>query len=262
MNTFTTTDLPKINGVALLAEGESVSPDELRERAYTELLRQEARRLGLFKSQSVGAAQAPTEEEQSIIESMLETQVVTPSPTPEERQRYYEANKKKYVVDQALNIRHILFAVTPGVPVQALARHAEEALLGLMDKSRLSDFEKKAQDLSNCPSGKNGGHLGWITPHECAPELAQTLFFDGEAQFGEGLHPRLIHSRHGLHIVEVLDRRPGRQLSFDEVEDRIDMQLSMQSRATALRQYMMLLVGAADIEGIELEGADTPLVQN
>ncbi len=262
MNTLASTALPKINGVALLAEGESISPEALRDLAYAELLRQEARRLGILKSQPVRFAQLPTETEQSIIESMLETQVVTPSPTPEERKRYYEANKKKYVVDQSLNIRHILFAVTLGVPVQALARHAEEALLGLMDKSKMSDFEKKAQELSNCPSGKNGGHLGWITPHECSPELAQTLFFDGEAQFGDGLHSRLIHSRHGLHIIDVLDRRPGRQLSFDEVEDRIDMQLSMQSRATALRQYMMLLVGAAELEGIELEGADTPLVQN
>jgi len=262
MNTFTTQELPKINGVALLAEGESISPDDLRERAYTELLRQEASRLGLLAPQASTIAQAPTEEERAIIESMLDTQVLTPSPSSEERKRYFDANKKKYVVDQALNIRHILFAVTPGVPVQALARHAEEALLGLMGMSKSGDFEKKAQELSNCPSGKNGGHLGWIEPHECAPELAQTLFFDGEAQFGDGLHPRLIHTRHGLHIVEVLDRRPGRQLSFAEVEERIDMQLSMQSRATALRQYMLLLVGAADIEGIELEGAETPLVQN
>lgn len=262
MNTLTTQELPKINGVTLIADGESISPDELRERAYTELLRQEARRLGLLAPQVSVIAQAPTEEERAIIEGMLDAQVLTPSPSHEERKRYFDANKKKYVVDQALNIRHILFAVTAGVPVQALAGHAENTLLGLMDKSKSGDFEKKAQELSNCPSGKSGGQLGWIEPHECAPELAQTLFFDGEAQFGDGLHPRLIHTRHGLHIIEVLDRRPGRQLSFDEVEDRIDMQLSMQSRATALRQYMMLLVGAAEVEGIELEGAETPLVQN
>ncbi|MDP3812610.1 MAG: peptidylprolyl isomerase, partial [Hydrogenophaga sp.] len=37
--------------------------------------------------------------------------------------------------------------------------------------------------------------------------------------------------------------------------------LALQSQATALRQYMQLLVGQAQVEGVELEGADTPLVQ-
>lgn len=254
---------PTVNGVCLIQEGERLSPDEMRERAYTELLRQEALRLGLISPQESSSIRALTEQERECIENMLETQVVTPTPTESECTRYYEANKSRYVVGQAINIRHILFAVTNGVPVQALAGHAETALLELMHKNVSPGlFGKKAKDLSNCPSGIEDGHLGWLEPHECAPELARAFFFDGEAQLGSGLHPRLIHSRHGLHIVEVLDRRAGTQLTFEEVKDKIEMHLSMQSRATALRQYMLLLVGAADIEGIELEGSDTPLVQN
>jgi len=38
-------------------------------------------------------------------------------------------------------------------------------------------------------------------------------------------------------------------------------QLAMQSRATALRQYMLLLVGQSKLENLSLEGADTPWVQ-
>lgn len=48
---------------------------------------------------------------------------------------------------------------------------------------------------------------------------------------------------------------------FDEVKDRIEQQLAMQVRATALRQYMLVLTGRAEVEGLELEGAATPLVQ-
>ncbi len=254
---------PTINGVSLMQDGELISPDEMRERAYTELLRQEALRLGLISPREGGLIGTLTEQERESVENMLETQVVTPTPTLSECRRYYEANKPRYVVGQAIHIRHILFAVTNGVPVQTLAGHAETALLELIHKKASPGlFEKKAKEFSNCPSGMDGGHLGWLEPHECAPELARTLFFDGEAQLCTGVHPRLIHSRHGLHIVEVLDRRPGTQLSFDEVKDKIEMHLSMQSRATALRQYMLLLVGASDIQSIELEGSDTPLVQN
>lgn len=254
---------PKVNGIALIQEGEMLSVVEIHERAYAELLRQEAVRLKLLPPDDPNSWCHLTEEGHEIIENMLEQQVPTPTPSLSECSRYYEANKSKYVVGQAIHLRHILFAVTEGVPVQALAGHAEAALLELMHKNAGAGlFEKKAKELSNCPSGRDGGQLGWLEPHECAPELARAFFYDGEAQLGKGLHPRLIHSRHGLHIVEVLERRPGTQLGFDEIKDRIEMQLSMQSRATALRQYMMLLVGAADIEGVELEGAETPLVQN
>ena len=45
------------------------------------------------------------------------------------------------------------------------------------------------------------------------------------------------------------------------MRDRIDALLAMQSRARALHQYMTLLVGEALVEGIDLDGADSPLVQ-
>lgn len=263
MSTSTYVESPSVNGVPLLLEGEHLSLEDLKERAYAELLRQEAIRLKILSPETASSVHHLTENDREVIENMLESQVVTPTPSSSECSRYYEANKNRYVVGQAVNMRHILFAVTPGTPVQRLAGHAETALLDLMRKDAGAGFfQKKAKELSNCPSSQDGGNLGWIQPQECAPELARALFFDGEAQLGNGLHPRLIHSRHGLHIVDILDRRAGTQLSFEEVKDKIEMHLSMQSRATALRQYMMLLVGAAEIEGIELEGADTPLVQN
>jgi len=76
-----------------------------------------------------------------------------------------------------------------------------------------------------------------------------------------GVHPRLVHTRFGFHIIEVLGKRKGRALSFDEAQPRIAEQLRQRARATALRQYLLLLAGAARIEGIEIEAATTPLVQ-
>ena len=76
-----------------------------------------------------------------------------------------------------------------------------------------------------------------------------------------GVHPHLVHTRFGLHIIEVLGRKKGRLPEFSEVREQIAARLKLQSRTTALRQYMLLLVGEAKIEGIELEGADSPLVQ-
>lgn len=255
-------DLARINGVALQAPGETVPPDALQQRAFAELLRQEAVRLGRLPAQAVTQAPVLDEAARAVIETMLDEVVETPDVTAEACERYYQAHKPHYVVGQAMHVRHILFAVTPGVDVHALAQRAETALLELSRKEVPADrFAALARELSNCPTGAEGGDLGWIGPDDCAPELANELFYQSDALGGLGVHPRLVHTRFGLHIIEVLGRRKGRQLSLDEVRERIERQLAMHSRATAWRQYMLLLVGRAQVEGLVLEGADTPLVQ-
>jgi peptidyl-prolyl cis-trans isomerase C len=251
-----------INGIALHEPGEAVDAQELRERAYAELLRQRAVHQGLLPLVPVLVAPALDPVERQVIEAMTDAEVHSPEPTDEEARRYYEAQKPHFIVGQALHVRHILFAVTPGVNVHALTRRAEAALLELARKDVAPGrFEQLAAELSNCPSSAEGGDLGWVTPEECAPELANELFFQSDSRWGMGVHPRLVHTRFGLHIIEVLGRRKGQLPAYDEVADSIRQRLRHQARATALRQYMRLLVGQAKVEGIELDGADSPLVQ-
>ena len=251
-----------INGIALHATGQRPSEDELRERAYTELLRQQAVMKGLLPRHKELTAPELGEAERQIIEAMVDAEVQSPQPKEDECQRYFEANPSQFVVGQALHVRHILFAVTPGVNVHALTVHAEKALLELTRNDASPErFAQLAAELSNCPTSTQGGDLGWIGPDDCAPELANELFHQKHSQWGMGVHPRLIHTRFGFHIIEVLSRRAGKQPAYAEVHERIKALLAMQSRARALHQYMSLLVGEAQLDGIELEGADSPLVQ-
>jgi peptidyl-prolyl cis-trans isomerase C len=251
-----------INGMALHEAGQRPDTATLREMAYAELLRQQAVKAGLLPRHTGLTAPQPGEAERQVIEAMVDQAVVTPQPTEEECQRYYEANKQQFVVGQAVHVRHILFAVTPGVNVHALTVHAEKALLELSRKDASPDrFAQLAAELSNCPTSTQGGDLGWIGPDDCAPELANELFHQKHSQWGMGVHPRLIHTRFGFHIIEVMGRRKGKQAPYAEVRERIAAQLAMQSRARALHQYMSLLVGQALVEGIDLQGADSPLVQ-
>ncbi len=251
-----------INGVALHEPGQALDADTLRERAWAELLRQRAVHLGRLPRVNVLVAPELGAAEQQAIEAMTDDEVRAPEPTDEECRRYYEANKPHFIVGQALHVRHILFAVTPGVNVHALTQRAEAALLDLIRKDvPAGRFEQLAAELSNCPSSAQGGDLGWVSPEDCAPELANELFYQTDSRWGMGVHPRLVHTRFGLHIIEVLGRRKGTLPAYEEVATGIRQRLQHQSRATALRQYMRLLVGQARVEGIELEGADSPLVQ-
>lgn len=251
-----------INGIALHAPGQRPDADALRELAYSELLRQHAVMKGLLPRHKTLSAPELGEAERKVIEAMVDAEVSSPQPNEDECQRYYEANPSQFMVGQALHVRHILFAVTPGVNVHALTIHAEKALLELTRKDASPGrFAQLAAELSNCPTSAQGGDLGWVGPDDCAPELANELFHQKHSQWGMGVHPRLIHTRFGFHIIEVLNRRAGKTPAYAEVRERIAALLAVQSRGRALHQYMSLLVGEALVEGIDLEAADSPLVQ-
>ncbi|MCI5067999.1 MAG: peptidylprolyl isomerase, partial [Acidovorax sp.] len=59
----------------------------------------------------------------------------------------------------------------------------------------------------------------------------------------------------------VVARDPGRQPAFEEVRQAIAVTLRQQTWVNALRQYLQVLAGAAVLEGVVLDAAETPLVQ-
>ena len=123
--------------------------------------------------------------------------------------------------------------------------------------SRATRFAEVATATSNCPSGAEGGELGWLTADDCAPEFAREVFGHTEI----GVLPRLVASRFGLHVVEVLEREPGKQPAYESVRSAVAQALRQQAFATALRQYLQLLAGQASLHGVDLDAAPTPLVQ-
>jgi peptidyl-prolyl cis-trans isomerase C len=250
--------IARINGVALHQPDETLSEEELRQRACTELLRQAAQRAGLLGADDVPADGIPGEAASNAIEQLLERSLQVPEPSEEACRRHFAAHAARYRVGERALVRHILFAVTPGVDVVALRQRAEHALLDVRSHAAGSDpFPEAARQLSNCPSGQDGGELGWLTAQDCAPEFAREIFGQPEV----GVLPRLVHSRFGLHVVEVRQREAGADQPFEAVRGAVALTLRQQSYVTALRQYLALLAGQAEVVGVELDAADTPLVQ-
>ena len=259
--TFVATDLASINGVVLQLPDEEISPDELRQRAYSELLRQAAVAQGLLTPSDAATADGVlSEEASSAIEQLLELNLTLPEPSEDACRRHYAAHQATYSTGERVRVRHILFAVTPGVDVVALRNRAETTLLDVRchDGSAVNEtFAKAASAMSNCPSGADGGDLGWLLALDCAPEFAKELFGNKEV----GVLPRLVHSRFGLHVVEILEREPGVSQAFEIVRGAVAQSLKQQSYVTALRQYMQVLAGEANIVGVDIDAVDTPLVQ-
>jgi peptidyl-prolyl cis-trans isomerase C len=257
----------QINGVPLHAAGQSLPEAELRQRACSELLRQAAVADGLLSpSDTLGADGVMSEAASAAIEALLARQVAAVEPSESACARHHAANAARYQTGERVRLRHILFAVTPGVDVAALRQRAETALLDVRCHDSRSArgqaeadaaFARAARESSNCPSGAEGGELGWLTPPDCAPEFAREIFSHPDV----GVLPRLVHSRFGLHVVEVLSREAGVPQPYEAVRSAVAQSLRQQAFVTALRQYLSVLAGQAVVEGVELDAADTPLVQ-
>lgn len=239
--------------MTVLVNGVAVSPlrDEPMEfAAVRELLRQRAIAAGLISS--------PVEDEGAVsaaIETLLQREVTTPAPTEAECRRYYEHHRHEFGSGDLVHARHILFQVAPGVNVGALRERAEQTLNELLGQPER--FAATALELSNCPSALHGGNLGQIGRGDTVPEFERVLFRLGSI----GILSEVVKTRYGFHLVAVDKRIPGNISPFDVVKERISERLKQSVEARALRQYVSLLAGQAEIVGIDLGGAETPLVQ-
>lgn len=189
------------------------------------------------------------------IDRLLEGEVDVPDPAPEEARRWYEANKERYRNGELVHARHILFQVTPGTPVAAVRSVAEAMLMELRGNPGL--FEERARANSNCPSAAEGGQLGQLQRGSTVPEFEKAVF-DGETI---GVLAQLVQTRHGFHIVAVDQRIPGEQLPFEAVADQVADELHSASEERALSQYVRMLAGNAELEGVDLDAAASPLIQ-
>jgi peptidyl-prolyl cis-trans isomerase C len=235
-----------VNGIEVTTRPETT--DELG--AARELLRQRA--------VAVGILDAASTEEGTIdraIEELLGREVVTPTPTDDVCRRYYDAHTREFESGDLVHARHILFQVTPSVPIPEVRARAEQTLNELLrDPQR---FAAVAGEMSNCPSGQHGGNLGQISRGDMVPEFEKAIFRLGPT----GLLRELVKTRHGFHIVAIDQRIPGKRLPFDVVKDEIADRLHGMVEEKALRQYISLLAGKADVKGAELNATAIPLVQ-
>jgi len=216
----------------------------VHEVVLRQVLLQEANRLGIAG-----------DSDDDRIEALFLREVTVPEADEGACLRFYHSQPERFRSGDLVEARHILFQVTPEAPLELLRQTAELILAEL--QARPERFEELARQYSNCPSGAVGGSLGQLARGQCVPEFDDLLF---RLQPGE-LCGRLLETRFGLHIVQAQRRIEGRMVPFATVQAQVADELRRQSWQRALHQYLHILVGRAGIEGVELEGAQSPLVQ-
>ena len=226
-----------------------------RALAVRELLLQEARRLGVVPVPIEDDKGRRETNEEAAVRTLIEVEVKTPEADEAVCQRYYETNAQRFRSSDLFEVRHILLPAAPA-DESARMKHRQRATALLAElKLDLSAFDSLAATISACPSGKVGGSLGQIGAGQTVPEFESAL-----ARISEG-EVAVVETRYGIHIV-ALDRSIcGRALPFELVRERIAAWLNEKVRRQAIKQYISILAGKADVVGIELASTATPLVQ-
>lgn len=238
------------------------SPDEAREAAaralvIRELLLDEAARLGIEPEPETDAAGRRETEEEALISTLLRREVKVPEADRATAERYYAVNKRRFKSPDLFEARHILFAAAEDDPA-AYAEAQRRALDALRTLATAPEaFAALAETLSACPSAKNGGNLGQVTADQVTPAFAAVL---AVAEPGR-VHPEPVATPYGVHVLKLERRIGGELLPFELVEEKIRSFLAGRVWQHAVRQYVGILAGRAEISGVALEGAGSPLVQ-
>lgn len=253
-----------ISSVAIARETQhhsSADPDQAWEMAtralvIRELLRQEADRLGVIAEPIEDDEERRETDEEARIRALLDREVVVPRADEAACRRYYGSNLRRFRSPDLFEGAHVLLAVTPDdATTRDAARRTAMTLIAQVQQ-RPESFAALAAAHSDCPSARQGGNLGQIGPGQTVAEFERAL-----ATMVVGLHPEPVDTRYGVHVVRLDRRIEGRQLPFEMVHRRIADYLDEAVQRRALQQYVSILAGRAQLTGVDLSGAQGPLVQ-
>jgi peptidyl-prolyl cis-trans isomerase C len=228
-----------------------------RALAIRELLLQRARELHLTAAPIEDDEGRREMDDEALVRAVIERDVIVPTADDAACQRFYEQNLKRFRTPDLYAASHILIAAAPGdVAAREAARQSADALLAVL-RDTPEHFEALAKSHSACISKDLGGALGQIGSGQTVPEFERALPTIPVGTVG----PQPVETRYGFHIIRVELCDPGRQLPLEMVRDRIAEYLDERVRRAAAHQYVSVLAGAAEVIGVDLNGAQTPLVQ-
>jgi peptidyl-prolyl cis-trans isomerase C len=217
-----------------------------------ELLLQRARHLGVTPEPITDHDGRRETDDEAVMRALIEREVKVPEPDDETCRRFYARNQGRFRSPDIFEASHILFAALPAErEAYAQARADAAAVLAtLLDNP--DSFAMLARAYSRCPSAAQDGNLGQITAGQTTSEFEQALL----ALKPSELCAEPVATRYGFHVIRLDRKHEGQTLPYEAVAARIADYLRDSVRRRADVQYIARLVTAAQIEGVELAGAD------
>ena len=157
-------------------------------------------------------------------------------PTEEEVAAFYEAHKDEYVEPEQVLCQHILVKGTDDAALDKIKAIRERVVAG-------ADFAEEAKKNSDCPSGQQGGSLGWFGRGMMVPEFDKAAF-----EMKKGEVSGIVTTQFGYHIIYKADQKGGGKQTLVDVHDQIRDLLRHEARGRAMDAYVAELREKANIE--------------
>ena len=158
-------------------------------------------------------------------------------PTEDEVTAFYEAHKAEYVEPHQVLCQHILVKGSNDAALDKIKEIRERIV---NDKA---DFAEEAKKHSDCPSGAQGGSLGWFGRGMMVPEFDKAAF-----EMKKGEVSGIVTTEFGYHIIYKAGERGGGQQTIVDVHDQIKDLLRHEARGKAMDAYVAELREKATIE--------------
>ena len=210
------------------------------------ILVQRARQIGLEKDENVSnqikdaIKQIRKEREekikintqQALIDTVRKVEIYDKIKLSEkEIAEYYKENKEDFIKDEEYHLRHILVE----------SREKAEAIL---EKIKFgADFTELAKEKSLCPSGKQGGDLGFI-----ARGITIKPFEDAAFALKPGEISEVVKTQFGYHIIKLEEISPERQKTLEEAKVEIEFILLPEKQQQAFTRWLSSLRDEAQVK--------------
>ena len=158
-------------------------------------------------------------------------------PTDDEVAAFYAAHKAEYVAPEQVLCQHILVKGTDDAALDKI----KDIRARIVEKG--ADFAEEAKKHSDCPSGQQGGSLGWFGRGMMVPEFDKAAF-----EMKKGEVSGVVTTQFGYHIIYKADQRGGGQQTLVDVHDQIRDLLRHEARGRAMDAYVAELREKATIE--------------
>jgi len=180
-----------------------------------------------------------------IIKSMLRLERLfedicgaVPEPSEEAILEFYQENKEQFKFPEQVRVTHIV----KNINWQTDELAAYTAMKKVHDELKSgAPFEVLVERYSDCL--ENGGDLGYIVRGQMVEEFDDVVFNLGIGEISEVFHTRI-----GVHIAKVYDRKPAFVPPLREVKDEVVSKFKEQMRDRAVEEFVDELRSKARIE--------------
>ena len=160
-----------------------------------------------------------------------------PDPTEDEVARFFEQHKAEFVTPPQVLCQHILVKGSDDKALDKIKEIRERIVSGK------SDFAAEAKEHSDCPSGAEGGSLGWFGRGMMVPEFDKVAF-----EMKKGEVSGVVSTQFGYHIIYKADEKGGGEQTLVDVHDQIKDLLRHEARGRAMDSFVAELKANAKVE--------------